>query len=172
MGFELTVHADQFHPGGAKLAIELGALSADHLEASQAEDIQAFAGNQTVAVVLPGASLGLGIPFAPARKLLDAGACLAVASDWNPGSAPMGNLLLQASLIGAQQKLQAAELFAGMTYRAAKALNLTDRGALTNGMIADFLSFPTHDFQEILYQQGNLRPTFVWKKGQLVSSTI
>ncbi|MEM7659978.1 MAG: imidazolonepropionase [Bacteroidota bacterium] len=166
-GFELTVHADQFHAGGGQLAIEMGAASADHLEASKMADIEAFAQSSTVAVVLPGASLGLGLPFAPARQLLDAGACLAIASDWNPGSAPMGNLLLQASLMGAQQKLRTSEVFAGLTVRAAKALNLKDRGILAPGLLADFLAFPSGDFQEILYQQGNLRPEFVWKKGQL-----
>ena len=75
-----------------------------------------------VAVALPGASLGLGMEFTPARRLLDAGASVAIATDWNPGSAPMGDLLVQTSLLGIYEKLTAAELIAGVTYRSAAAL--------------------------------------------------
>src|SRR5690606_12715325 len=96
LGFDVTVHADQFSPGGSAAAVQCGALSADHLEASTEIEIKMLAQSDTVAIALPGASLGLGVPFTPARQLLDAGACLAIASDWNPGSAPMGGLLVQA----------------------------------------------------------------------------
>jgi len=162
MGFNFTVHADQFTPGGAMLAARLGAQSADHLEASGELDIRALAESQTVAVVLPGASLGLGIPFAPARKLLDAGCCLAIASDWNPGSAPMGDLLLQASILSIYEKLNFAETIAGLTFRAAKALGLNDRGVLARGLRADMIAFPVNDFREILYHQGKMKPFMVW----------
>ncbi len=157
-GFDVTVHADQFTAGGSEVAVKAGAVSADHLEASSDKEINSLAKSNTVAVALPGASLGLGMPYAPARKLLDAGACLAIASDWNPGSAPMGNLLLQAAVLGAAQKLSNAEVFAGLTFRAAKALNLTDRGALAAGLCADLQVYPTNDYREILYHQGSLRP--------------
>ena len=86
MGFDITVHADQFTPGGSGVAVNVGAVSADHLEASGDKEIKMLAVSDTVAVVLPGASLGLGMEFAPARQLLSAGVCLAIASDWNPGS--------------------------------------------------------------------------------------
>ena len=162
MGFELTVHADQFTPGGSGLAVRMGAVSADHLEASGEKEITSLAGSETVAVVLPGASLGLGIPFAPARHLLDAGCCVAIASDWNPGSAPMGDLLLQAALLGVYQKLSFAETMAGITFRAAKALDLTDRGTLAVGNKAHMVAFATHDHREILYHQGKLKPFRVW----------
>jgi imidazolonepropionase len=89
---------------------------------------------------------------------LDAGACLAIASDWNPGSAPMGDLLMQAAVMSAAEKLGTAEVFAGLTYRAAKALNLTDRGTLATGMRADMQAYPVNDYREILYQQGKLKP--------------
>jgi len=95
MGFDLTVHADQFSTAGSSIAVQTEALSADHLEASGELEIRILAASDTVAVALPGASLGLGMNYAPARKLLDAGACLAIASDWNPGSAPMGDLLIR-----------------------------------------------------------------------------
>ncbi len=168
LGFDLTVHADQFSVGGSELAISLGAQSADHLEASGSKEIAALANSDVVPVVLPGASLGLGLPFAPARKLLDAGTRLAISTDWNPGSAPMGDLWTQAALLGVYEKLSAAELFAGITYRAAAALGFQDRGRISPGMKADFVGFEISDFREIFYNQGSLKPTMVWKNGTLL----
>jgi len=171
-GFELTIHADQFSTAGSKLAIELEALSADHLEASTDLEIKMFGESNTVAVVLPGASLGLGMPFAPARKLLDAGACVAISTDHNPGSAPMGDLLLQASVLAASQKLSSAETWAGITFRAAKALDLHDRGRLEKYFLADMLAFACDDYREILYWQGKLKPELVWKNGEEVGKHL
>ncbi|NME67517.1 imidazolonepropionase [Flammeovirga aprica] len=165
-GFEITLHADQFSTGGSKVAVEVGALSAEHLESSTDEEVKLLADSDTVATVLPGASLGLGMQYPPCRKLLDAGACLAIASDWNPGSAPMGDMLTQGALLGAMEKLSTAEVFAGMTFRSAKALNLTDRGQLEKGKLADMQMYPCEDYREILYNQGMLAPAKVWKKGQ------
>lgn len=162
MGFDITVHADQFTTGGSEVAVKARAASADHLEASSDYEIKLLANSDTVAVTLPGASLGLGMPYAPARKLLDAGACLAIASDWNPGSAPMGDLLMQAAVMAAAEKLSAAEVFAGLTARAAQALKLNDRGTLTKGKLADMQAYPSNDYREILYMQGKLKPTHVW----------
>ncbi|MBB5647039.1 imidazolonepropionase [Pedobacter cryoconitis] len=165
LGFEVTVHADQFTTSGLEVAIEVGAVSADHLEASTEREAALLKGSETVAVVLPGASLGLGMQYAPARKLLDAGACVAIASDWNPGSAPMGDLLMQAAVMSAAEKLSTAEVFAGLTFRAAKALSLKDRGTLTEGMLADMQAYPCSDYREILYHQGKIKPAIVWKNG-------
>ncbi|TDI81166.1 MAG: imidazolonepropionase [Caldithrix sp.] len=169
MGFSLTMHVDQFTPGSSLLACKLKAVSADHLEASTETEIIAIADSDVVAVVLPGASLGLGYAFAPVRKLLDAGACVAISTDWNPGSAPMGDLLLQAAILGAAEKLTEAETFAGITFRAARALELHDRGVLAETKVADFVAFRCDDHREILYQQGKLKPNMVWKKGNKVS---
>lgn len=168
MGFEITVHADQFTPGSSRIAVEVGAYSADHLEATADEDIVFLAESDTVATALPGASLGLGEPFTPARKILDHGGILAIASDWNPGSAPMGNLITQASILATFQKLSTAEVLAGITFRAAKALNLTDRGSLELGKKADFVTFKTDNFQNILYNQGSLQAHSVYIDGELV----
>jgi len=168
LGFEITVHADQFTTNGLEVAIEVGAVSADHLEASTEREAALLKGTDTVAVVLPGASLGLGMQYAPARKLLDAGACLAIASDWNPGSAPMGDLLMQAAVMSAAEKLSTAEVFAGLTFRAAKALGLKDRGFLTEGMLADMQAYPCSDYREILYHQGKIKPGMVWKNGTII----
>jgi imidazolonepropionase len=164
-GFDITVHADQFHVGGSAVAVAFGAISADHLEASTEKEIALIAHSDTVAVALPGASIGLGMAFTPARKLLDAGASLAIASDWNPGSAPMGDLLMQASILGTFEKLSNAEVLAGITSRATAALGLSDRGSIAVGKLADILLFQTSDYREITYHQGKLKPKMVWKKG-------
>ncbi|MCU0399716.1 MAG: imidazolonepropionase [Algoriphagus sp.] len=165
-GFDITVHADQFSVGGSKIAVEFEARSADHLEASGDSEIQLFARSNTIAVALPGASIGLGCAFTPARKLLDQGAALAIASDWNPGSAPMGDLLAQASILATFEKLSTAEVLAGITFRAAAALGLSDRGKLASGQLADFILFPTSDYREILYHQGKMKPVEVVKCGK------
>ncbi len=168
--FDIVLHADQFHPGTSALAVEMGALSADHLEASGQKEVELLAASDVIPIALPGASLGLGVPFAPARKLLDAGASLVIASDWNPGSAPMGNLLVEAVILSAYEKLSHAETLAGMTSRAAAALKLTDRGVLEEGKRADIAIFPTHDYREILYHQGTLKPDALCQKGRFYSN--
>ena len=168
MNFDITVHADQFSAGGSKVAVEFNAISADHLEACGDTEIGLLAQSDTISVALPGASIGLGCDFTPARKLLDAGAALAIASDHNPGSAPMGDLLTQASILGTFQKLTNAEVLAGITFRAAAALKLEDRGKLEAGRLADLAVFHSDNYQDILYNQGNLKPCMVWKNGTLV----
>ncbi|SHE56911.1 imidazolonepropionase [Chryseobacterium takakiae] len=168
LGFEITVHADQFTSGSSRVAVEVGAKSADHLEATIDEDIEFLAKSDTVATALPGASLGLGEKFTPARKLLDAGAILAIASDWNPGSAPMGNLITQASILATFEKLTTAEVLAGITFRSAFALGLEDRGKLETGMKADFVTFKTNNFQNVLYNQGSLKAENVYVDGMKI----
>lgn len=169
LGFEATVHADQFSTGGSRVAAEAGAVSADHLEASGETEIELLREAGVVATVLPGASLGLGMHYAPARKMLDGGLCLAIATDWNPGSAPMGDLLLQAAVLGAAEKLTTAETLAAITERAARALKLTDRGCLAKGKLADMIAFPTNNYREILYWQGKLKSSVIWKSGKRTS---
>lgn len=168
MGFDVVVHADQFHRGGSDLASRLCAISADHLESSTDNEIKALISANVTCVALPGASLGLGEPFAPARRILDLGGKLAIASDLNPGSAPMGDLLLQAAVLGAAQKLTMAETWLALTVRAANALKLQDRGEISKGKLADFAIFACDDYREILYQQGRLQPCAVFKRGQRI----
>ena len=167
-GFSTTIHADQFSIAGSLLAAEYSAKSADHLEASGHREIELLAEHHVTGIVLPGASLGLGQPFAPARRMLDCGMTVAIASDWNPGSAPMGDLLVQACLIGAYEKLSLAETLAGITVRAAAALEYTDRGILSAGKKADMIAFPCNNYMEIPYRQGKVKPVHVWKSGQKV----
>jgi len=165
LGFDITVHADQFSTGGSEVAVAFGAISADHLEASTEKEISLLAKSTVIATALPGASLGLRCNFTPARKILDAGGALAIASDHNPGSAPMGDLLTQAAILGAFEKLTNAEVLSGITFRAAAALGLKERGRLAPGFLADLCIFHTNDYREILYHQGNLKPCIVYKEG-------
>ena len=165
--FYITAHANQFTSGGLKVGVYNGAVSVDHLEVITDQEIDYLSKSDTTGVVLPGCSLGLGIPFAPARKLLDYNCKVSIASDWNPGSAPMGDLLMQASLLGSTEKLSNAEVLAGITCRAANALSLEDRGSLENGKIADMIGFKTNDFRDILYNQGKLKPSFICKRGKI-----
>jgi imidazolonepropionase len=170
MGFDLVIHGDQFNTGAAAIANKLSVGSIDHLEAADVSEIITLANGTSVTIALPGASLGLGVPFAPARKLLDAGNSLAIASDWNPGSAPMGNLLMQAAVLGAAQHLTMAEVWAALTFRAAAALKLGDRGILQKDMKADIIAFQTNDYREVLYRQGELHPSLIIKNGIIITS--
>lgn len=165
-GFAVTVHANQFTHLGVKVASEAGAVSADHLEHLTDDEIALLKKSNVVAVALPGASLGLGMGMSPARKMIDAGLSVAIASDWNPGSAPMGNLLAQASLLGAFEKLTLGETLAGITNRAAAALKLKDRGVLEIGKRCDLTIFETSDWREIFYFQGSLQPSETVIKGE------
>jgi imidazolonepropionase len=169
-GFDIVIHADQFSAGGSKLAVKYGAISADHLEVSSGGEIKILAQSNVIPVILPGASIGLGANFAPARRMLDAGTSLAISTDWNPGSAPMGDLLVQSAIIGAFEKLTISETLAGITFRAAAALNLHDRGILAQGNKADMTAFECKDHREILYYQGALKPSKIWKNGQLINN--
>lgn len=165
LGFDLTIHADQFTPAGSSVAAQYDAVSADHLEVSGPAEIALLAGKNISATVLPGASLGLGMPFAPARKILDAHVTLVIASDWNPGSAPMGDLLMQASLLGMNQKLSLPEILNAITRNAAYVLKLSDRGILKEKYKADMIAFPCSDYREIFYNQGKMHPVHIWKNG-------
>lgn len=158
LGFEITLHADQFTRGSASLAAELGAVSADHLEVSTEEDWKLLKEANVSAIVLPGACMGLGLPYPNGRAMLDAGLSLCIASDWNPGSAPMGKLLLQAAVFGMHCKMTLAETLAAMTSRAAHALRLKTRGILRKGLRADLAIYPCKNYRDILYYQGSLQP--------------
>ncbi len=168
LGFDVTIHADQFTTGGSEAAVEMNAVSADHLEASSDKEIAMLAKSDVIPVILPGASIGLGVSFAPARKILDAGCSLVMASDCNPGSAPMGDILIQACILGACEHLSIAETLASVTYRAAAALKLSDRGIFKNGYMADIIAFPASDYRDIVYYQGKMKPFRIWKRGKLI----
>lgn len=166
-GFDVTIHADQFHSGGSKMAIEEECVSADHLECTDEASLALLGASDTVAVALPGASIGLGMQFTACRKLLDKNACVAIATDWNPGSAPMGDLVTQASIIGTAQKLTIAETMAAITTRAAHALRI-EGGIICLGCEARFTVYKTDDIRNIFYEQGQLKPSAIVIKEECI----
>jgi imidazolonepropionase len=156
-GMGLKLHADELDPsGGAELAARLGAASADHLGAISAEGIEALAASETAAVLLPGTLLFLGkTKQAPARALLDAGAIVALATDFNPGSSPTANLPLMMSLAVSQARLQPEEAFIAATINAAHAIGLgNERGRVAVGAPADLVVWNCRDVRELAYWYG------------------
>ncbi|WP_295818383.1 imidazolonepropionase [uncultured Deinococcus sp.] len=154
-GLQTKLHADQFHAiGGTELACELGALSVDHLEASGPAQIAALAASPTVATILPGVTLHLGLPAAPGRALIEAGAAVAVGTDLNPGSSPVFSTQLALALAVRLCRLTPAEAMTASTVNAAAALGLSDRGALAPGQRADFLALHSADWRDLAYTLG------------------
>jgi imidazolonepropionase len=155
-GLALRLHGDQFTEQGAvPLAIELGARSVDHLEATGDEGVHALAGSEVVAVVLPASALFLGRPMPPARALVDAGAALALATDFNPGSAFCESLPLCCSLAATQLRLSPAEALAACTVNAAQVLGRSDRiGRLAPGYRADVVLLDAPDWRYLAYHLG------------------
>lgn len=152
----VKLHADQLSDsGGAALAAQFGALSADHLEYASREGLAAMAAAGTVAVLLPAAQLVLGAPRAPDVDAMRAlGVPIAVASDCNPGSAPTRSLGAVLGLACQLCGLTPAEALAGATREAARALGLTDRGELRAGLLADLALWRVDDWAEIAYWVG------------------
>ena len=149
------IHADEFQDNhGAALAAKHGALSADHLLKTSAAGISALAQSSTVATLLPGTAFFLGKDLPRARAMLDAGCKVAIASDYNPGSSHVDNLLLVASIAAPTLRLNQAELWSAMTLNAAASLGLRDRGALVPGFFPSFSIFKADDHAEITYNWG------------------
>lgn len=154
LGLKTRVHADELGcTHSAELAAELGALSADHLLAISAEGIAKLARSETVAVLLPGTAFYLKAAQAPARQLLDAGANVAIATDFNPGTSMTLSLPAVMTIAALYLGMSRAELFASVTYCAAKALGLEKRkGALIPGMDGDYTILPFKRFEELYYR--------------------
>jgi imidazolonepropionase len=156
VGLRLRLHGDQFNELGAvSLAIELGAISIDHLEATGAEGIAVLAAADVIAVLLPASALFLDRPMPPARRLVDSGAAVALASDFNPGSAFCESLPLVCSLACTQLHLSPAEALAACTVNAAAVLNRSDRkGRLAPGYDADVVLLDAPDWRYLAYHLG------------------
>lgn len=155
-GLAVKAHVDQFHAiGGVATAIAHNALSVDHLEASGTAEIRAIAASNTVATVLPGVTLHLGIGAAPGRALIDAGAIVAVATDLNPGSSPLHSPQLAAALAVRINGLVPAEALVATTVNAAAALGLTDRGAIVPGARADLAVLADGDWRSAIHTLGS-----------------
>ena len=152
-GLALRLHGDQFTEMGAvPLAIELGARSVDHLEATGDAGVRALAAGDVVGVLLPASALFLGRPMPPGRDLVDAGAAVALATDFNPGSAFCESLPLVCSLAATQLRLAPEEALAACTVNAAHVLRLADRkGRLAPGYDADVVLVGAEDWRHVAY---------------------
>jgi imidazolonepropionase len=155
-GLALRLHGDQFTESGAvQLAIELGARSIDHLEATGRAGVAALAASDVTCVLLPASALFLGRPMPPGRALVDAGAAVALATDFNPGSAFCESLPLVSSLAAMQLSLSPEEALAACTVNAANVLALADRkGRLASGRDADVVLLDAEDWRYLAYHLG------------------
>ena len=168
-GLALKLHADELEPSGAaELAAELGATSADHLAAISLTGVEALASAGTVATLLPGTMFFLGRGRqAPARALIEAGAAVALASDFNPGTSPTVNLPLILTLGVSQLRMSPSEALLAATVNGAAALGLADRiGQISPGFSADLALFEIGDVRELPYWYGDRRCMGTWLRGK------
>jgi imidazolonepropionase len=171
-GLALRLHGDQFTESGAiPLAIEVGARSVDHLEATGPEGAAALAASDVTGVLLPASALFLGRPMPPARALVDAGAAVALATDFNPGSAFCESLPLVCSLAATQLQLSPGEALAACTVNAAHVLGRADRlGRVAAGYAADLTLLDAPDWRYLAYHLGGDLVAAVVKGGALAWS--
>jgi imidazolonepropionase len=170
-GLKPKLHSEQLSRSGSiKLAVELGAVSVDHLEKIDTDDAQVLAASDTVAVLLPGATYFLGkTDFAPGRILADCGCALAVSSDFNPGSCMSQNLPLMLNMACIYSGIYPREALLGATRFAAQAIDSQDRiGSLMPGMQADILILNTPDYRNLVYHFGVPHTQMVIKRGKKV----
>jgi imidazolonepropionase len=170
-GMKPKLHADELQwTGGAELAVELHAVSADHLMFVSPAGIQMLAASDTVAVLLPGTSFSLGIDrSAPAREMIERGVIVALSTDCNPGSSMTESLPMICTLAAIKLRMTAAEALSAVTVNAACAIDQGERlGRLEPGLAADIVMWDMSDYRELPYHYGvNLVETVI-KKGKVV----
>jgi imidazolonepropionase len=181
IGFQLKIHAEQFsHTGAARLAVELEATSADHLEQADKEDAVALGNSSTVATLLPGSVFHLGLDrYAPARALIENGAAVALATDFNPGTSPTCSMPMVLSLACTRMRMSAAEAICAATINGAHALRRGHVvGSLDPGKQGDVILMNATDYREIPYYFGvNLvastikRGVVIYQQGQVSGGT-
>ena len=175
LGYPLKIHADEFdNLGGASLAVELGAASADHLVKTSDADIAALARSDTVAVSLPCTPFGLGeCDYTPAKKIIEAGGCVALATDCNPGTAWNESMQFVISLACRFMGLTPAQAIAASTINAAHAIRRADRiGSLEEGKQADLLILGVPDYRHLGYRFGSNLARQVIKRGRVYSVDV
>lgn len=170
MGFRLRLHADELAPSGAgKLAVELGAVSADHLISADDETLEAISKSATTAVILPGTSFFLKERFARGRKMIDLGSAVALASDFNPGSCNIYDPYLIMHLAVTRCGLEIEEAVTAYTINAAHILNLSNRkGKIEEGYDADIVLLGLNSYTEIPYMFSRITVVSVIKSGRVV----
>ena len=169
------IHADEIEPyGGAELAAEIGAISAEHLLKASEEGIQAMAKSGTIACLLPATALYLREDAAPGRRMVDEGVAVAISTDCNPGSSPTTSMPLVMNLACISMRLTPAEALTAATYNAACAINRQEKvGSLEVGKQADVVLWNVENYQELQYLFGVNHVKSVWKKGvQVVNDRV
>jgi len=169
-GWRIHLHADELSPlGGAELAVELGALSADHLMCVTEAGVAALAGSDTVAVLLPGTSFFLRLGYAPARTLIDAGCAVALATDCNPGSSPTQSMPMILALACLGAGMSVAEALTAATLNAAAALGRAhELGSLEEGKLGDLVVLDGPSHHQLVYRYGVNPVRHVVKGGRVV----
>jgi imidazolonepropionase len=170
-GLKPRIHANQlYRSGGVQVGVKTGALSVDHLENIGAEEIEALKNSKVMPTVLPGAAFFLGLPFPPVRAMIEAGLPIAIASDYNPGSAPSGSLPLMISLACIKMKMSPEEAFNATTVNTAAALELQlSHGSITKGKIANlFITKPIPSIAYMPYAFGTSCIETVILKGEKI----
>jgi len=163
------LHGNQLEPGpGVRLAVELGAASVDHCNHLTGADVEALAGSDTVATVLPAADFSTRAPYADARRLLDAGVTVALATDCNPGTSFTTSMPLCIALAVREMRLTPAEAFHAATAGGAAALRRDDIGALTEGRAADLVMLDAPSYVHLAYRPGSPVVAQTWNGGRRV----
>lgn len=171
-GMKPRIHANQLHrSGGVQVGVKIGAISVDHLENIGDEEIEILKGTATMPTALPGAAFFLNLPFPPARKMIAAGLPLAIASDYNPGSAPSGNMPLMVSLACVKMKMTPEEAINAATLNTAYALELlATHGSITKGKVANiFITKPMSSIAFLPYSFGANLVEQVILNGKIIS---
>lgn len=167
-GMRPKIHANELAvSGGVQVGVAHGALSVDHLERAEEEEIALLSKSDTVATVLPGASFFLGMPYGPARKMIDSGVAVALASDYNPGSSPSGNMRMVMSLGCIKLKLTPEESLNAVTINGAAAMDCAENyGSIAIGKVANFIiTKPLPSFAFLPYAYATPFISSVWLKG-------
>jgi imidazolonepropionase len=170
-GLAPRLHAEQLSRTGAtQLAVEMCAASCDHLEQVKAADIRALAKSKTVATLLPSCDFHLGLKqYAPARALIDAGAIVGLATDYNPGTSPTLSMPMVLSLACTQLRMTPAEAITAATINAAYSLRRDKEiGSIETGKLADLAVFEIEDYREIPYYFGVNKCWMTAKRGEVV----
>lgn len=172
-GLKPKIHTNQFYSiGGIEAALKVGVVSVDHLEILCDKEINKLSGTNIVAVCLPGVSYFLGLPYSPARRLIEKDIPVAIATDFNPGSCMSENLQFMMSLASTQMQLTVEEIINAVTYNAACALNIQHRlGNISPRKYADLLVFDFPSYRELVYHFGVNLIKYVFKKGEIVIIT-
>ncbi len=167
LGLRIKVHADQLNQiGASKLAAEVGAISADHLEKIDDSGIEALNNYGTIATVLPGVSFFLNYAYPPARKIIDAGVPLSIATNFNPGSCMSYSMPLMMTIACTQMSLTAEEAITAATINGAAAIGLSDRlGSIEVGKQADIVLYDVPNYKYLLYHFGTSHVAKVIKRG-------